>query len=164
MEKNMTDEIEEGPETADNTLERMALGVFKAGSGVPPAAQTVIALRAFGLTPPQIAKRLGYKDSGGVRKLLYRYDPNRVAERGDAVRRLVLSCMFERVVMEALTGCAPAEIRALDVEKKIKVATAAAKAIKTLHASPIEISKNEADLIAELKGELDIEVEATEVV
>lgn len=147
----------------NETMERMAISVFKAGSNVPVAAQTVIALRSFGLSPPEIARRLGYKDSGGVRKLLYRYDPNKVAERGDAVRRLVLSGMFERVVFEALTSIKPQEIAALEVDKRLDVATKATKALKALQASPIELTKNEEDILAELRGEvLDVEAEEKE--
>lgn len=152
---------EEEKDGLEDTLERMSLSVFRAGSNVPPAAQTVIALRAFGMSPPEIARRLGYKDSGGVRKLLYRYDPNKVAESGDMVRRLALSAMFERVAFEVLSTLKPKEIQELPVDKRIDVAMKAAKAMNMIQASPIELTKNEERLLAELKGEI-IEAEFTE--
>ena len=144
-------------ENQETTLERMAVSVFRAGSNVPVAAQTVIALRSFGLSPTQIAQRLGYKDVSGVRKLLYRYDPNRIAERGDAVRRLVLSGMFERVIFEVLSSLKPADLSEMPIKDRMDVAVKATKAMTALKASPIELTKNEKDLLDELKGEIDVE-------
>lgn len=139
----------------DVSMAKLAIGVFSAGSDVPIQAQTVIALRAFGMSPSEIAKRLGYKDPSSVRKLLYRYDPNKVAERGDAIRRLVLSAMFEHIALEVLTSVKPEEIRELPIDKRLSLATQAVKAIQSLSAKTVELSKNEESLIKELQGDFE---------
>jgi len=144
------------PVEVPEQMQRLALTVFDAAHGIPTAAQTVIALRSFGLSNREIADRLGYADTSGVRKLLERYDPNRVAERGDAMRRLVLSCMFETLVFNALTSLTPQDILDLPADKRVAVATSAVKAIRGLNAKPIALAKQEEELIKAMQDGLEV--------
>lgn len=133
-----------------NPLEELSLQVFDAGAGIPKKAQAVIALRAFNFSAVEIGKIMGYKDDQGVYQVLRRYDPNKVAERGDAIRRLVLSCMFERITLEILMSIKPEELRKLDVKEKIDVTQKCIKAIQGLNAKQVGIKKHEEDLLKEL--------------
>jgi len=130
---------------------RLAVRIFQTARNIPVEAQTVIALRAFGMEPEQIAQQLGFVDSVGVERLLEQYDPDKNAEKGDALRKLVLSCMFERIGLEVLTRIKPKDIDKLDVAKKIEVAERCVRAVHKLNAKPVPLEPDEESLIESLK-------------
>jgi hypothetical protein len=129
--------------------------VFSAGVDVPLEAQTIIALRAFGLSRTQIAARTGITDLDEIDRAIDAYDPERVSERGDAVRLLMLKGMMQKVLFESLLQFSPSDLRDLEPGERADIIGKIARAMKSLDAEIVRPDKNEQKALAELKGATD---------
>lgn len=136
----------------DANIKEMALQVFDAVAALPPRVQHIMALKAFGWSNAAIAKELGYKDSRWIGRLLDRWDPNRISERGDAVRRMVLCNMAERVAFESLRSIKVEDFKDMTVQDRVRVAKDAAKIVEELKAKAITPDANEEKLILDIKS------------
>ena len=140
------------PEEEDAML-TMAVQVFDAVQDVPLKAQTAMALRAFGLTLDEIAKQMGYAHRSGVKNLLDKYDPKRLSERGDALRRLVFSGMFEKIGFEVLRRIKSEDLENIPLRERVKIAKECADAVQKLNAKFIKVDEREAELLKSLRGD-----------
>lgn len=136
----------------DRKIEEMALQVFDAVAALPPRVQHIMALKCFGWSNRQIAKELGFRDSRWVGRLLDRWDPNRISERGDSVRRMVLCNMAERLAFESLRSIKGHELQEIPVVDRVRIAKDAAKIVNDLKAKMVKPDENEEKLILDIKS------------
>lgn len=136
----------------DRNLETTALQVFDAVRGLPPKVQHIMALKSFGWSNLAIAKELGYKDSRWIARLLDRWDPNRISERGDAVRKMIISNASQRVAFEAIRTITAEELGALPPDTRMKVAKDAVKIVADLRAHDLSNDKDMQKAILDIKS------------
>lgn len=134
------------------SIREMAVQIFDAAHGVPPKVQTIMALKSFGLSNAEIARRLGYRDARWITKLLDRWDPDRITERGDMVRRLVLCNMAERVAFECLSRIRESDFDELTLKDKMAIVKDAVKVVEELKAKAVTLDPKEEKLIEDIRS------------
>jgi len=124
------------------------LGVM---GGIPEEGKAALAMRAFGLGPRAIARRLGTSE-GRVRRMLKQYDPGGVATSADMERKMVLGAMLERLAFEILIKIKKEDLEEIPVRDRVAIVRDCVAAADKLGMR--QIVENQADerVIRELQG------------
>jgi len=118
----------------------IGLRVFDLPENIPEEAKTILALKCYGLSNAEVARRLRVTE-GAVRYHIKQYDLNNITEKGSLIRKLLISAMFESVAMECISSIKREDISKLGAKDKIQLANTCVKAIESLQIKQYEPPK-----------------------
>jgi len=128
--------------------------IFRLPGKIPPRAQTIIALRYF-MGPRKIASRMRMTVEA-VRYYLKKYDPEKLAVKGDLVRKCVLSSMVDTLTWRMLASIKPEDIEnpELKLTEKVAVLKDLVRVSDAMGARRQELPQEDRDVVAALRNAL----------
>lgn len=135
---------------APRKILRKISNMFSLASSVPDTARAILALRAFGLSLREISARLSIGIES-VRGTLMRYDADNICEKGDELRRFLLSMMLQRIGFEAIATLTSKDLAEMSPEKRIAVAAKCLEVASKLAGSPVKLDDDESSIIDGLR-------------
>jgi len=117
---------------------------------IPKEVRSVFALRAFGFSIRDIAETLGMSRSA-VSRAIAKYDPLRLSDQADTLRRFALSLVFERIAFEALSSITRADILSIPPSERISLAKAAVSAAVALAPNQPSVPSDDRAFLTRLK-------------
>lgn len=131
----------------------VGMRVFDLPENIPEEAKTILALKCYGLSNSEIARRLGMTEAG-IRYHINRYDLNQITHKGTTIRKLLLSGMFEAIAMECLSKISRTDLKNMSPKDRLHMANLCIRAMDDLKIKSYESDKKtDQDIVKQLAAQ-----------